>query len=165
MSEGKRKVTFVKEVHSYLHHLDRYTYGPNVLSGEGLTGRCYWAVDWDSAFGMGAAVADWNQPHRLELLLFLRRFSAFQSFPSHPEWEFTWTSASVFCVSTVFLRGTKLTPLRRIETTFIQPLHAGHYVPLNPSAETNLQPWFFCLCLLPSVSGCQSNMVGGATTT
>uniref|UniRef100_A0A3B3WYB3 B30.2/SPRY domain-containing protein n=1 Tax=Poecilia mexicana TaxID=48701 RepID=A0A3B3WYB3_9TELE len=54
LSEGNRKVTFVNQEQSYLHHPDRFSYCFQVLSRESLTGRCYWEVQWS---GEGVAVA------------------------------------------------------------------------------------------------------------
>ncbi|CAI5677804.1 unnamed protein product [Oreochromis niloticus] len=44
-SDNNRKVTFVKEVQSYPDHADRFDV-PQLLCRNGLTGRCYWEVEW-----------------------------------------------------------------------------------------------------------------------
>nr|XP_033962416.1 E3 ubiquitin-protein ligase TRIM11-like [Pseudochaenichthys georgianus] len=44
LSEGSRKATLTEQQQSYSSHPDRFTY-PQVLSREGLTGRCYWEVE------------------------------------------------------------------------------------------------------------------------
>ncbi|XP_066530811.1 uncharacterized protein [Hoplias malabaricus] len=46
LSEGNRKVEFVKEKQSYPDRPERFDYWPQVLSVESLTGRCYWEVEW-----------------------------------------------------------------------------------------------------------------------
>ncbi|XP_062415747.1 NACHT, LRR and PYD domains-containing protein 3-like [Pungitius pungitius] len=46
LSDNNRKVTYVKEVQSYPDHPDRFDYYPQLLCGTGLTGRCYWEVEW-----------------------------------------------------------------------------------------------------------------------
>nr|XP_054591114.1 NLR family CARD domain-containing protein 3 isoform X3 [Nothobranchius furzeri] len=46
LSDNNRKVTRVKEVQSYPDHPDRFDYCPQLLCGPGLTGRCYWEVEW-----------------------------------------------------------------------------------------------------------------------
>ncbi|XP_026016086.1 tripartite motif-containing protein 16-like [Astatotilapia calliptera] len=46
LSEGNRKVTFMKQQQSYSDHPDRFTVWCQVLSRESLTGRCYWEVEW-----------------------------------------------------------------------------------------------------------------------
>ena len=45
LSEGNRKVTYMREAQSYSNHPDRFTYWDQVLSRESLTGRCYWEVE------------------------------------------------------------------------------------------------------------------------
>ncbi|XP_035984731.1 stonustoxin subunit alpha-like, partial [Fundulus heteroclitus] len=47
LSEDNRKVTRVKELQSYPDHPDRFDVDlPQVLCRDGLTGRCYWEVEW-----------------------------------------------------------------------------------------------------------------------
>ncbi|XP_026013687.1 NLR family CARD domain-containing protein 3-like [Astatotilapia calliptera] len=47
LSDNNRKVTHVEEVHSYPDHPDRFDYQyPQLLCRDGLTGRCYWEVEW-----------------------------------------------------------------------------------------------------------------------
>ncbi|XP_032426066.1 NACHT, LRR and PYD domains-containing protein 5-like [Xiphophorus hellerii] len=46
LSEDNRKVTLVKELQSYPDHPDRFDYCPQLLCRTGLTGRCYWEVEW-----------------------------------------------------------------------------------------------------------------------
>uniref|UniRef100_I3JLR4 NACHT, LRR and PYD domains-containing protein 12-like n=1 Tax=Oreochromis niloticus TaxID=8128 RepID=I3JLR4_ORENI len=45
LSDNNRKVTHVKEVQSYPDHPDRFDV-PQLLCRNGLTGRCYWEVEW-----------------------------------------------------------------------------------------------------------------------
>ncbi|XP_047211271.1 NACHT, LRR and PYD domains-containing protein 12-like [Girardinichthys multiradiatus] len=46
LSEDNRKVTHVEELQSYPDHPDRFDYWPQLLCRDGLTGRCYWEVEW-----------------------------------------------------------------------------------------------------------------------
>ncbi|XP_030608470.1 protein NLRC3-like [Archocentrus centrarchus] len=46
LSDNNRKVTHVEEVQSYPDHPDRFDYWPQLLCRDGLTGRCYWEVEW-----------------------------------------------------------------------------------------------------------------------
>ncbi|XP_038841918.1 tripartite motif-containing protein 16-like [Salvelinus namaycush] len=46
LSEGNRKVTFTRQVQPYPDHPDRFTNQWQVLCREGLSGRCYWEVEW-----------------------------------------------------------------------------------------------------------------------
>ncbi|XP_059211873.1 NACHT, LRR and PYD domains-containing protein 3-like [Centropristis striata] len=46
LSENNRKVTRVGEYQSYPDHPERFNYCPQLLCRDGLTGRCYWEVEW-----------------------------------------------------------------------------------------------------------------------
>ncbi|XP_047205937.1 NACHT, LRR and PYD domains-containing protein 3-like [Girardinichthys multiradiatus] len=46
LSEDNRKVTHVKELQSYPDHPDRFDFWSQLLCSDGLTGRCYWEVEW-----------------------------------------------------------------------------------------------------------------------
>ncbi|XP_032426058.1 NACHT, LRR and PYD domains-containing protein 3-like [Xiphophorus hellerii] len=46
LSEDNRKVTCVKELQSYPDHPDRFDNWNQLLCRTGLTGRCYWGVEW-----------------------------------------------------------------------------------------------------------------------
>ncbi|XP_048866714.1 tripartite motif-containing protein 16-like [Brienomyrus brachyistius] len=55
LSEGNRVVTWKRETQSYPGHQQRFDSIPQVLCTEGLTGRCYWEVEW-SGSSIGIAV-------------------------------------------------------------------------------------------------------------
>uniref|UniRef100_A0A3Q3EPP4 B30.2/SPRY domain-containing protein n=1 Tax=Labrus bergylta TaxID=56723 RepID=A0A3Q3EPP4_9LABR len=47
LSDNNRKVTHVEELQSYTDHPDRFhNWCPQLLCRTGLTGRCYWEVEW-----------------------------------------------------------------------------------------------------------------------
>ncbi|XP_029380540.1 NLR family CARD domain-containing protein 3-like [Echeneis naucrates] len=46
LSDNNRKVTRVAEYQSYPDHPDRFNNCPQLLCRNGLTGRCYWEVEW-----------------------------------------------------------------------------------------------------------------------
>ncbi|XP_026013354.1 uncharacterized protein LOC101480339 [Maylandia zebra] len=46
LSDNNRTVTHVEEVQSYPDHPDRFDDRPQLLCRDGLTGRCYWEVEW-----------------------------------------------------------------------------------------------------------------------
>ncbi|XP_069028641.1 LOW QUALITY PROTEIN: NACHT, LRR and PYD domains-containing protein 12-like [Embiotoca jacksoni] len=46
LSDNNRKVTKVEEDQSYPDHPDRFDWCPQLLCRTGLTGRCYWEVEW-----------------------------------------------------------------------------------------------------------------------
>ncbi|CAL8330541.1 unnamed protein product [Boreogadus saida] len=53
LSEDNRKVTRVGEDQSCPDHPERFDYWAKVLCREGLTGRCYWEVEWKGFVAMG----------------------------------------------------------------------------------------------------------------
>ncbi|XP_034534406.1 tripartite motif-containing protein 16-like [Notolabrus celidotus] len=56
LSDGNRRATRKKQHQFYSSHPDRFTYYAQVLSREGLSGRCYWEVELRGD-GVGVAVA------------------------------------------------------------------------------------------------------------
>ncbi|KAM3603606.1 uncharacterized protein V6R79_025827 [Siganus canaliculatus] len=46
LSDNNRKVTSVEEEQPYPDHPERFEYCPQLLCRTGLTGRCYWEVEW-----------------------------------------------------------------------------------------------------------------------
>ncbi|XP_042559862.1 NACHT, LRR and PYD domains-containing protein 3-like [Clupea harengus] len=54
LSERNRKVTSTCRKQQYPHHSERFDKRPQVLCREGLSGRCYWEVEWS---GSGACIA------------------------------------------------------------------------------------------------------------
>ncbi|XP_038841915.1 tripartite motif-containing protein 16-like [Salvelinus namaycush] len=57
LSEGNRKVTYTDQVQPYPDHPDRFTNYWQVLCREGLSGRCYWEVEWTGKWVVVTAVS------------------------------------------------------------------------------------------------------------
>ncbi|CAI5682988.1 unnamed protein product [Oreochromis niloticus] len=55
LSDNNRKVTHVEEVQSYPDHPDRFDVCPQLLCRNGLTGRCYWEVEWRGHIGISVS--------------------------------------------------------------------------------------------------------------
>ncbi|XP_029601946.1 stonustoxin subunit beta-like, partial [Salmo trutta] len=53
LSEGNRKVTCTGQVQPYPGHPDRFINQCQVLCREGLSGRCYWEVEWSGEADIG----------------------------------------------------------------------------------------------------------------
>ncbi|KAK0149442.1 NLR family CARD domain-containing protein 3 [Merluccius polli] len=53
LSEDHRKVMEAEEDQSYPDHPERFNSRDQVLCREGLTGRCYWEVEWRGVVGIG----------------------------------------------------------------------------------------------------------------
>ncbi|XP_055014686.1 stonustoxin subunit beta-like [Boleophthalmus pectinirostris] len=46
LSDNNKKVTRVRKEQLYPDHQDRFDYWPQILCSTGLTGRCYWELEW-----------------------------------------------------------------------------------------------------------------------
>uniref|UniRef100_A0A3P9DV37 B30.2/SPRY domain-containing protein n=1 Tax=Maylandia zebra TaxID=106582 RepID=A0A3P9DV37_9CICH len=56
LSDNNRKVTRVEEVQSYPDHPDRFdVFNNQLLCRNGLTGRCYWEVEWRGDVGISVS--------------------------------------------------------------------------------------------------------------
>ncbi|XP_071375873.1 stonustoxin subunit beta-like, partial [Centroberyx affinis] len=55
LSEDNRKVILMKEEQPYPDHPERFDYRYQVLCRNGLTGRCYWEVEWEEWVYIGVA--------------------------------------------------------------------------------------------------------------
>ncbi|XP_071388851.1 NACHT, LRR and PYD domains-containing protein 5-like isoform X2 [Centroberyx affinis] len=55
LSEGNKRVEFVEEKQPYSAHPERFDEEHQVLCREGLTGRCYWEVQWQGFVSVGLA--------------------------------------------------------------------------------------------------------------
>ncbi|XP_059905045.1 tripartite motif-containing protein 16-like [Gadus macrocephalus] len=53
LSEDNREVTLLRCNQGYPGHLERFDYCRQVLCREGLTGRCYWEVEWEERVDIG----------------------------------------------------------------------------------------------------------------
>ncbi|AWP03631.1 putative tripartite motif-containing protein 16-like [Scophthalmus maximus] len=145
LSEGNRKVTFMREEQFYSSHPDRFTNYFQVLSRESLTGRCYWEVEWRE--GVNVAVAYKNiiragisqecafgfndKSWRLECCENSYNFyyNSIDTPVSGP-----WSSrVGVYLdhsagVLSFYSVSDTMTLLHRVQTTFTQPLFAGVYL-------------------------------------
>uniref|UniRef100_A0A3B3UVG7 B30.2/SPRY domain-containing protein n=1 Tax=Poecilia latipinna TaxID=48699 RepID=A0A3B3UVG7_9TELE len=63
LSEDNREVTHVEEVQSYPDHPDRFDHWPQLLCRTGLTGRCYWEVEWRGEIYLSVSyrVSSWRE--------------------------------------------------------------------------------------------------------
>ncbi|KAM9844671.1 E3 ubiquitin/ISG15 ligase TRIM25-like [Aulostomus maculatus] len=153
LSEGGRKATFSKKKQNYPFHPERFLFSWQVLSKEGLTGRCYWEVEQR---GRGVLVAvsyqdisragDFNgcvfgNNEKSWVLDCYRDSYAFKhnniKVPIPGMWssrvgvylDHSAGSLSFYSVSET------MSLLHRVQTTFTQPLHAGLWVSDGATAE------------------------------
>ncbi|XP_034534246.1 tripartite motif-containing protein 16-like [Notolabrus celidotus] len=143
LSDGNRKVIVLGQPQSYSSHPDRFTDHPQVLSGEGLTGRCYWEVEWRGG-GVFVAVAYKNisragdsdecvlgrndKSWALDCDIFSYNFwyNKVKTPVSGPQSS----RVGVYLdhragILSFYSVSETMTLLHRVQTTFTQPLHAG----------------------------------------
>ncbi|XP_037621130.1 stonustoxin subunit alpha-like isoform X2 [Sebastes umbrosus] len=58
LSEGNRKAELISIVQDYPEHPDRFSHLFQVLCKEGLTGRCYWEVEFEGSVEVAVAYKD-----------------------------------------------------------------------------------------------------------
>ncbi|XP_041866817.1 tripartite motif-containing protein 16-like [Melanotaenia boesemani] len=121
ISTGRRKATYMKQPQLYSEHPDRFTHWCQVLSREGLTGRCYWEVDWSGVVEITVSYRNITRavsgPRSSRVGVYLDHKAGILSFYSVSE---------------------SMALLHRVQTTFTQPLHAGLWF-LTPSDESTAE--------------------------
>ncbi|XP_045072208.1 tripartite motif-containing protein 16-like [Coregonus clupeaformis] len=150
LSEGNRKVTYTGQVQPYPVHPDRFTNTYQVLCREGLSGRCYWEVEWSgedvytavsykyiSRTGRGNRFGHNNKSWSLEYYSggYLFRHNNVVTKVSGPQssrvgvyLDHKAGTLSFYSVSDT------MTLLHRVQTTFTQPLYPGFWLN-NSTAE------------------------------
>ncbi|XP_055771054.1 tripartite motif-containing protein 16-like isoform X1 [Salvelinus fontinalis] len=64
LSKGNRKVTYTRQVQPYPDHPDRFINIYQVLCREGLSGRCYWEVEWTGVVYTAVSYKDISRTER-----------------------------------------------------------------------------------------------------
>ncbi|XP_016533046.1 NACHT, LRR and PYD domains-containing protein 14-like [Poecilia formosa] len=112
LSEDNRKVTLVEELQSYPDHLDRFDV-PQLLCRTGLTGRCYWEVEWRGGVFISVSSreikrrGDWKDC----------RFGYY-----YQSWSLSCSDVHGYSVR---VSADSLIHLHTYNTTFTEPLYAG----------------------------------------
>ncbi|KAM9531156.1 tripartite motif-containing protein 16-like isoform 1-T1 [Salvelinus alpinus] len=141
LSKGNRKVTCTGQVQPYPDHPDRFTYYCQVLCREGLSGRCYWEVEWTgewvetavsykdiSRTGTYSGFGDNNKSWSLQCCSgdYCFRHNKVGTKVSGPQYSRVGVyldhkagTLSFYSVSDT------MTLLHRVQTTFTQPLYPG----------------------------------------
>uniref|UniRef100_A0A667YLK8 FinTRIM family, member 87 n=1 Tax=Myripristis murdjan TaxID=586833 RepID=A0A667YLK8_9TELE len=138
LSEWNRKATRIGKHQPYCHHPDRFTTWFQVLSREGLTGHCYWEVEWSGPdVSIAVAYKDISRTGQFGSNDKSWALDCYNQF-SHNSIK-TPTSVPVSSRVAVYLDhragilsfynvSETMTLLHRVQTTFTQPLHAGFRV-------------------------------------
>ncbi|XP_034534250.1 tripartite motif-containing protein 16-like [Notolabrus celidotus] len=145
LSDGNRRATYTRQHLSYSRHADRFTDFRQVLSGEGLTGRCYWEVEWRG--GVYVAVADKNisRAGNSTECVFGHNDKSWALYCSNNSYNFRYNKVKtpvsgpqssrvgVYLdhragILSFYSVSETMTLLHRVQTTFTQPLHAGLWI-------------------------------------
>nr|XP_046208284.1 tripartite motif-containing protein 16-like isoform X2 [Oncorhynchus gorbuscha] len=146
LSEGNRKVTYTHQVQPYPDQLDRFTNQYQVLCREGLSGRCYWEVEWsgnvvitavsykdisrtetDGVFGYNNK--SWSLQYQCFSGGYCFRHNNVKTKVSGPQSSRVgvYLDHKVGTLSFYSVSDT-MTLLHRVQTTFTQPLYPGFYL-------------------------------------
>uniref|UniRef100_UPI003AAFFE9C tripartite motif-containing protein 16-like n=1 Tax=Centroberyx gerrardi TaxID=166262 RepID=UPI003AAFFE9C len=144
LSEDNRRVRTVWNEKGYPAHSDRFTSSWQVLCREGLSGRCYWEVEW-KGYGLSAAVSykdisrtsgdsGFGSNDKSWSLVCSQHGDSFQH--NKVKTEVSGRRSSRVGVYLDYEAGTlsfysvsdTMTLLHKVHTTFTQPLHPGIYL-------------------------------------
>ncbi|XP_034558075.1 tripartite motif-containing protein 16-like [Notolabrus celidotus] len=152
LSDGNRKVTYVRQPQSYSSHPDRFTDWSQVLSRESLTGRCYWEVERRGIVFVAVAYKNISRAGRSYECVFGRNDKSWSLYCFNNSYNFLFNKAQtpvsgpqssrvgVYLdhragILSFYSVSETMTLLHRVQTTFTQPLHAGLYVYSGSTAE------------------------------
>ncbi|XP_071384572.1 E3 ubiquitin/ISG15 ligase TRIM25-like [Centroberyx affinis] len=152
LSERNRKATCVEEEQLYSRHPDRFTEWCQVLSREGLTGHCYWEVEWrGSAVSIAVAYKDISRTGDKCYFGCNEKSWEIQYFKNGYEFRHNNIKTSIpgprssrvgvyldhsAGILSFYSVSETMTLLHRVQTTFTQPLYPGFsFLVLGASAE------------------------------
>ncbi|XP_045567410.1 tripartite motif-containing protein 16 [Salmo salar] len=148
LSEGNRKVTYTGQVQPYPDHPDRFTNTLQVLCREGLSGRCYWEVEWRGGVYTAVSYKDISRTGSDNRFGFNNKSWSLQCYRggyyfihNNVKTKVSGPQSSRVGVYLDHKAGTlsfysvsdTMTLLHRVQTTFTQPLYPGFW--LNGTAE------------------------------
>ncbi|XP_055777946.1 tripartite motif-containing protein 16-like [Salvelinus fontinalis] len=141
LSEGNRKVTTTRQVLPYPDHPDRFTNQCQVLCREGLSGGCYWEVEWSGVYVITTvSYKDISRTERDNIFGFNNKSWSLQCYNgcywfrhNNVKTKVSGPQSSRVGVYLDHKAGTlsfysvsdTMTLLHRVQTTFTQPLYAG----------------------------------------
>ncbi|KAM4611609.1 LOW QUALITY PROTEIN: tripartite motif-containing protein 16-like [Polymixia lowei] len=151
LSEENRKVKYVDQDQRYPDHSDRFTMYCQVLCREGLSGRCYWELEWKGGY-MFAAVAYKDIERTSDRSLFGYNDKSWSLFCSQEGYTFSHKNiqqevsgplssrVGVYLdheagVLSFYSVSDTMTLLHKVSTTFTQPLYPGLYLGYGNEAE------------------------------
>ncbi|XP_023252225.1 stonustoxin subunit beta-like, partial [Seriola lalandi dorsalis] len=157
LSDNNRKMTRVEEDQSYPDHPDRFDHWPQLLCSTGLTGRCYWEVEWSGAVDVSVSYREIRRKGNSKDCVFGKNDQSWSLNCSdvgysvcHNHRETSISSSSVSHRVAVYVdcpagslsfyrvSSNKLIHLHTYNTTFTEPLYPGFGVWFNPGSSVSL---------------------------
>ncbi|XP_029303939.1 tripartite motif-containing protein 16-like [Cottoperca gobio] len=155
LSDRNRKVTLMAVKQLYSDHPDRFDQWRQILSREGLTGRCYWEVKWSGEVCIAVANKDIRRKGNTEECLFGYNDKSWSLECDSGSYNF---KHNIISTSISGLRSFRvgiyldhragtlsfynvsetMTLLHRVQTTFTQPLFPGFWLPLSSGGTAEL---------------------------
>uniref|UniRef100_A0A3Q3FDC9 NACHT domain-containing protein n=1 Tax=Labrus bergylta TaxID=56723 RepID=A0A3Q3FDC9_9LABR len=129
LSDNNRKVTHVEELQSYPDHPDRFENYPQLLCRTGLTGRCYWEVEWRGEVD----VSSWSLRTKI---------SSSSSSVSHR--VAVYVDCPAGSLSFYRVSSDTLIHLHTFNTTFTEPLYPGFRIRSHGSSVSLCQSEKLC---------------------
>ncbi|XP_036958205.1 stonustoxin subunit beta-like isoform X4 [Acanthopagrus latus] len=146
LSEGNRKVELTDLVQTYPEHPDRFSHLFQVLCKEGLTGRCYWEVEFEGSIEIALAYKDLGRSDyyaecafgcndkswSLDLNRNSKCFRHNDEETAVPEPQSSrvgvYLDHKAGTLTYCCVLDTRLQLMHRVETTFTKPLYPGLWV-------------------------------------
>ncbi|XP_034558247.1 tripartite motif-containing protein 16-like [Notolabrus celidotus] len=146
LSDGNRKATYMGQHQSHSTHPDRFTYWCQVLSGESLTGRCYWEVKRRGRVYVAVTYKNISRAGRSDEGMFGGNDKSWcLDCDDNSDYDFCYNKVKtpvsgprssrvgVYLdhragILSFYSVSETMTLLHRVQTTFTQPLHAGLFV-------------------------------------
>ncbi|XP_074467368.1 tripartite motif-containing protein 16-like [Sebastes fasciatus] len=155
LSDRDRKATLMKAKQLYLDHQDRFGKWDQVLSREGLTGRCYWEVKRSGIIFIAIAYKDISRKDTINESRFGCNDKSWSLDCNSSSYRFRHNNISTSVSGPQSSRigvyldhraGTlsyysvseTMTLLHRVQTTFTQPLYPGFWLPSGVGATAEL---------------------------
>ncbi|XP_033995951.1 tripartite motif-containing protein 16-like [Trematomus bernacchii] len=156
LSDGNRKATRMAGDQSYSAHPDRFVANCQVLSTEGLTGRCYWEVEWSGRAFIAVAYKDISRTgtgnecgfglNNKSRALRCNGGGKYELFSSNIPTSISGPQSSRIGVYLDHRAGSlsyysvsdTMTLLHREQTTFTQPLYPGFWLPQGSGSTAEL---------------------------
>ncbi|XP_071375241.1 tripartite motif-containing protein 16-like [Centroberyx affinis] len=153
LSEGNRKATCMTGKQLYCSHPDRFIKNVQVMSREGLTGRCYWEVEWSGReVSIAVSYKDISRTGTLIECGFGNNHKSWALYYYSNSYQFRHDNiktpipgprssrVGVYLdhragILSFYSVSETMTLLHRVQTTFPQPLYPGFWLGVGATAE------------------------------